>query len=187
MASHRSSRRRGDDREDRGRRRRYTKEKNYTGAIVFFVVFGILAVVSIVLFNRVEEKDARGSGSGGPGVQAPTPSESEKPEREIEVSPDRPAPEVKGRVIQDADALFQKAKILFARAEIAEEEGRTEEHSELLADCRKSFAQLHDYLKIYTTWHADAKREGWPVPRTYRTLEKRVARYGKLEARLPPK
>jgi hypothetical protein len=161
---------------------------NWTGMIVFSVVFGALAVVSFILFNRMnDEKDpAAGPDGGVQGVQAGSP-EGGAAQKDPEVFADRPAPEFKGTTIKNADALFQRARTLFAEAEIADEGGKTEEHDRLVKDCRQRFADLHAYLETYTTWLADAKDGKWPIPSTYGALERRVARYGKLEARLPDK
>jgi hypothetical protein len=198
VAPRRHSKRDDGGREGSGRRRRYAKSTNWTGIVVFFVVLGSLGVTAMVLADKFgQAKDQDGNeGSERREAAADPAGESRRGDRASRevvdqdpgvVAPDRPAPEFKSESVQRADALFRAAKKLYAEAEIAEDAGKNSEFLALMGDCRDKFTELHAYLRVYTTWLADAKAGDWEIPQAYATLEKRTTRFAKFEARVPDK
>ena len=163
------------------------------GAIVGISVSVIALVIVIAIFNKDDDANAK------PTDHAPNPIEQQQqpaqPSARVEPAagsstvedniPDRPAPEFTGKIIMTADGLCKRARVLYSDALRAQESGDSDGYNEFIKESRIKFEEIKRYLGLHTKWLEDAKQKGWPIPRTYKTLEKKLARYSKHEARLP--
>ncbi len=170
-------------------RRRYSKQSSPTGAIIVLSVIAVLLLIVWTMFERFNQvtedvaPDPATEIKDGGSAKKTTGDPSSEPETP---TPAQPAPELPSDVIKAADALFHEAKVLFATANQAEDEGDSEEYKRLLGACRIKFKRLDAFLSPYTDWHAEAKKNNWEIATIYQILARRVKGYKVLEAQLPP-
>ena len=187
-----SSRRRSRPESGDGRsRRRYSRKSNPAGAIIVLGVIAALLVVAVILARRFDREyqnrdrtpstEGADRESGRPATRDPSGESDDAPR-----SPDRPAPEVTGKIVIAADGLFREAKLFHYKALQSEEAGNKDDYKSLLDDCRQKLRKIEFLLEDHTNWLAEAKQKNWEIPSSYNIIEKRIRKYAELEARLPP-
>lgn len=186
-----------DSNSSRRRPRRSSPISNNMGAIVGIGVSVIALVTVIAIFNKKNDDDANAKSTDpAPTQEGQRQQPAEPPPRKETTdakppggddNPDRPAPKLTGKILIAADTLCKRARVLYSRALRAQEDGDSDGHNELIEQSRVKFEETRAYLELHTKWLEDAKQKDWPIPSTYKTLEKKLARYRKHEALLPPK
>ena len=170
------------------------------GAIVGVGVSAIVLVTLIAIVNKGGDGNREAADreaadrAPNPNVQDQQPAKPSVRDESTDASspgedniPDRSAPVLRGKMIIAADALCKSARRLHADALRAKEAGDDDSYNELIKECRLKFKEIKIYFGLHTKWLEDAKRKNWTIPRTYDTLQRRMARYEKHEARLLPK
>lgn len=122
-----------------------------------------------------------------PGSNKPVNIYKDSPLVEDVIHPDRPSPELKGEMIIQADKLFRRARKAHNSALRAAEEELDKEHDDFIAECRDHLKILKGFLQDHQDWLTEAIEKEWPLPTSYRTLQKRLKKYGHLESALPSK